>query len=59
MEVFCFSSPFGPLVLASDFCLKQLLFSIGLDCVYLDLQGLSKNDEDWKNSSFFRLEFYR
>ncbi|KAK1339861.1 hypothetical protein QTO34_018419 [Cnephaeus nilssonii] len=32
---------------------------IETDCVYLDLQGLSKNDEDWKNSSFFRLEFYR
>ncbi|XP_023607570.1 mucolipin-2 isoform X4 [Myotis lucifugus] len=32
---------------------------IETDCIYLDLQGLSKNTEDWKNSSFFRLEFYR
>ncbi|XP_059545003.1 mucolipin-2 [Myotis daubentonii] len=32
---------------------------IETDCIFLDLQGLSKNTEDWKNSSFFRLEFYR
>ncbi|XP_037584212.1 mucolipin-2 isoform X3 [Cebus imitator] len=32
---------------------------IELDCVHLDLQALSKDPPDWKNSSFFRLEFYR
>uniref|UniRef100_A0A7N9DCE4 Mucolipin TRP cation channel 2 n=1 Tax=Macaca fascicularis TaxID=9541 RepID=A0A7N9DCE4_MACFA len=32
---------------------------IELDCVHLDLQDLSKDPPDWKNSSFFRLEFYR
>ncbi|XP_039694646.1 mucolipin-2 isoform X1 [Pteropus medius] len=32
---------------------------IETDCIYLDLQTLSKDAEDWKNSSFFRLEFYR
>ncbi|XP_006898440.1 PREDICTED: mucolipin-2 [Elephantulus edwardii] len=29
------------------------------DCIHLDLQSLSRNPEDWKNASFFRLEFYR
>ncbi|XP_047272918.1 mucolipin-2 isoform X2 [Homo sapiens] len=32
---------------------------VELDCVQLDLQDLSKKPPDWKNSSFFRLEFYR
>ncbi|ELK06300.1 Mucolipin-2 [Pteropus alecto] len=32
---------------------------IETDCIHLDLQTLSKDAEDWKNSSFFRLEFYR
>ncbi|XP_023064282.1 mucolipin-2 isoform X4 [Piliocolobus tephrosceles] len=32
---------------------------IELDCVHLDLQDLSRDPPDWKNSSFFRLEFYR
>ncbi|XP_016001538.2 mucolipin-2 isoform X2 [Rousettus aegyptiacus] len=32
---------------------------IETDCIYLDLQALSKDAEDWKNASFFRLEFYR
>ncbi|XP_054350300.1 mucolipin-2 isoform X2 [Pongo pygmaeus] len=31
---------------------------VELDCVQLDLQDLSKKPPDWKNSSFFRLEFY-
>ncbi|XP_075413878.1 mucolipin-2 isoform X2 [Tenrec ecaudatus] len=28
-------------------------------CIHLDLQTLSGNPQDWKNSSFFTLEFYR
>ncbi|KAM8788060.1 mucolipin-2 [Rhynchonycteris naso] len=32
---------------------------IETDCVYLDLQVLARDPQDWKNSSFFRLEFYR
>ncbi|XP_049564743.1 mucolipin-2 isoform X2 [Orcinus orca] len=32
---------------------------IEIDCIHLDLQTLSKNPQDWKNSSFFRLAFYR
>ncbi|XP_014643824.1 PREDICTED: mucolipin-2 isoform X3 [Ceratotherium simum simum] len=32
---------------------------IETDCLHIDLQALSKNPQDWKNSSFFRLEFYR
>ncbi|XP_016076106.1 PREDICTED: mucolipin-2 [Miniopterus natalensis] len=32
---------------------------IETDCIHLDLQALSKDPEDWKNSPFFRLEFYR
>ncbi|XP_066124864.1 mucolipin-2 [Saccopteryx bilineata] len=32
---------------------------IETDCVYLDLQALARDPQDWKNSSFFRLEFYR
>uniref|UniRef100_H0WWW9 Mucolipin TRP cation channel 2 n=1 Tax=Otolemur garnettii TaxID=30611 RepID=H0WWW9_OTOGA len=29
------------------------------DCIHLDLQTLARNSPDWKNLSFFRLEFYR
>ncbi|XP_076976549.1 mucolipin-2 isoform X3 [Tamandua tetradactyla] len=29
------------------------------DCIHLDLQVLARNTQDWKNSSFFRLEFSR
>ncbi|XP_042637625.1 mucolipin-2 [Orycteropus afer afer] len=29
------------------------------DCIHLGLQFLTENPQDWKNSSFFRLEFYR
>ncbi|KAM9689451.1 mucolipin-2 isoform 2-T3 [Trichechus inunguis] len=29
------------------------------ECIHLSLQVLSKNPQDWKNSSFFCLEFYR
>lgn len=32
---------------------------MALDCIHLDLEALSKDPQDWKNSSFFRLEFYR
>ncbi|XP_060058245.1 mucolipin-2 isoform X3 [Erinaceus europaeus] len=32
---------------------------IEIDCVHLALQDLSKNSQEWKNSPFFRLEFYR
>ncbi|XP_028919942.1 mucolipin-2 isoform X1 [Ornithorhynchus anatinus] len=33
---------------------------IDIDCIHLDLQTLSnKNSQDWMNSSFFSLEFYR
>ncbi|XP_012516528.1 PREDICTED: mucolipin-2 isoform X2 [Propithecus coquereli] len=32
---------------------------IEIDCVHLDLEAVSRNPQDWKNSSFFRLEFYR
>ncbi|XP_037355853.1 mucolipin-2 isoform X1 [Talpa occidentalis] len=30
-----------------------------VDCVYLTLQNLSQDPQDWKNSPFFRLEFCR
>ncbi|KAI5938304.1 Mucolipin-2 [Manis javanica] len=33
--------------------------TIEIDCVHLDLQVLTKSPQDWKNTSFFRLEFYR
>ncbi|KAM5323316.1 mucolipin-2 isoform 1-T2 [Glossophaga mutica] len=33
--------------------------NIEADCLHLDLWALSKNPPGWKNSSFFRLEFYR
>ncbi|XP_032350586.1 mucolipin-2 isoform X1 [Camelus ferus] len=32
---------------------------IKIDCIHLDLQALSQSSQDWKNSSFFSLEFYR
>ncbi|KAM7100069.1 mucolipin-2 isoform 2-T5 [Molossus nigricans] len=44
------------------FPLKETLniySDIETDCIYLDLRALSRNSEDWKNSSFFTLEFYR
>uniref|UniRef100_A0A8C9AK87 Mucolipin TRP cation channel 2 n=1 Tax=Prolemur simus TaxID=1328070 RepID=A0A8C9AK87_PROSS len=33
--------------------------NIEIDCVHLDLEAFSRNPQDWKNSSFFRLDFYR
>nr|XP_031535434.1 mucolipin-2 isoform X5 [Vicugna pacos] len=32
---------------------------IKIDCIHLDPQALSQSSEDWKNSPFFSLEFYR
>uniref|UniRef100_A0A8D0XAV8 Polycystin cation channel PKD1/PKD2 domain-containing protein n=1 Tax=Sus scrofa TaxID=9823 RepID=A0A8D0XAV8_PIG len=32
---------------------------VEIDCIHLGLQALSNNPQDWKNSSFFKLEFYR
>ncbi|XP_076431238.1 mucolipin-2 isoform X3 [Peromyscus maniculatus bairdii] len=32
---------------------------IETDCLHLDLQGLDKEPEDWAQTSFFRLDFYR